>query len=107
MGVAVPSGGKAVMVGAAEQASSKIEAVQDDPGRRLNVAAEFYDDHPGRAPVRNYRRAEMAFMHWQFSRGGLAPMGSAHPGSAWWRAVNAGRPAARISADGAVDRGRP
>ena len=75
---------------AAEQASDLVEAVQDDPRRRRELAAEVYEPRLGRADVRSYRRAELAFMHWQMSRGVLAPASDERPGSPWWRAVNAG-----------------
>ena len=65
-----------------------VAAVRNDPARRLELAGRFYDDRPGRASVRAYRRAELAFMRWQVSRGVLAPPESARPGSAWWRSVN-------------------
>lgn len=77
-------------VTASQQALDAVEAVRDDPDRRLEVAARFYDDRPGRPSIRSYRRAELAFMRWQISRGVLAPMTSATPGSPWWRALNEG-----------------
>jgi hypothetical protein len=77
-------------VTAAEDAVRMVEAVRDDPMRRLEVAARLYDDRPGRASIRGYRRAELAFMRWQIRRGVLASMTSARPGSRWWRAVNGG-----------------
>ena len=46
-----------------------VAAVRDDPARRLRLASSFYDDRPGRASIRAYRRAEVAFMHWQVRRG--------------------------------------
>ena len=67
-----------------------VAAVRDDPARRLGLASSFYDDRPGRASIRSYRRAEMAFMRWQVRRGLLAAPDAARPGSAWWRSVNEG-----------------
>ena len=67
-----------------------VAAVRDDPARRLALASSFYDDRPGRASIRSYRRAEMAFMRWQVGRGVLAAPDAAWPGSAWWRSVNEG-----------------
>ena len=67
-----------------------VAAVRDDPARRLTLAGRLYDDRPGRASIRSYRRAEMAFMRWQVERGLLAAPDSARPGSAWWRSVNEG-----------------
>jgi len=75
---------------AAERADLLVEAAQDDPTRRLELAAAFYARRPGRADVRGYRRAELAFLQWQISRGVLAPVRGDRPGSPWWRAVNAG-----------------
>ena len=67
-----------------------VAAVRDDPGRRLGLASRFYDDRPGCASIRSYRRAEMAFMRWQVRRGLLAAPDAPRPGSQWWRAVNEG-----------------
>ena len=67
-----------------------VAAVRDDPARRLRLASRFYDDRPGRPSIRAYRRAELAFMRWQVSRGVLAPLDGARPGSRWWRSVNEG-----------------
>jgi hypothetical protein len=75
---------------AAAEALGMVAAVRDDPARRLELASRFYDDRPGRASIRSYRRAEMAFMRWQVQRGLLAAPDSARPGSAWWRSVNEG-----------------
>lgn len=65
-----------------------VAAVRHDPALRLELAGRFYDDRPGRPSIRAYRRAELAFMRWQASRGALAPPESTRPGSAWWRSVN-------------------
>jgi hypothetical protein len=46
-----------------------VAAVRDDPARRLELAARFYDRRTGRASIASYRRAELAFMHWQIRRG--------------------------------------
>jgi hypothetical protein len=78
-----------VLADAAEEALAMVAAARHDPALRLELAASFYDDRPGRPPVRAYRRAELAFMRWQASRGVLAPPESARPGSPWWRSVNA------------------
>jgi hypothetical protein len=75
---------------AQEQAAVMLAAVRDDPARRLELAARFYDRRPGRPSIRAYRRAEMAFMRWQIRRGVLAAPGADRPGSPWWRAVNEG-----------------
>ena len=65
-----------------------VGAVRHDPAQRLSLASTFYDDRAGRASIRAYRRAELAFMRWQISRGVLAPPDSPQPGSEWWRSVN-------------------
>ena len=65
-----------------------VAAVRDDPALRLELAGRFYDDRPGRASIRAYRRAEVAFMRWQLTRGVLAPPEGPLPGSRWWRSVN-------------------
>lgn len=75
---------------AADEALALVAAVRDDPAQRLALAARFYDARQGRAPIRAYRRAELAFMRWQVSRGVLAPPGAPRPGSPWWRSVNEG-----------------
>jgi len=75
---------------AQEQAAVMLAAARDDPARRLELAARFYDRRPGRPSIRAYRRAEMAFMRWQIRRGVLAAPGADRPGSPWWRAVNEG-----------------
>ena len=67
-----------------------VAAVRDDPAQRMKLAARFYDDRPGASRIQAYRRAEVAFMHWQVSRGVLAPPGAERPGSQWWRSVNEG-----------------
>jgi hypothetical protein len=67
-----------------------VAAVRHDPAQRLGLASRFYDDRPGRVSIRAYRRAELAFMRWQVSRGVLAPPDSGQPGSQWWRSVNEG-----------------
>ena len=73
---------------AAGEARTLVAAVRHDPALRLELASRFYDDRPGRPSIRAYRRAELAFMRWQVSRGVLAPAESAQPGSGWWRSVN-------------------
>ena len=75
---------------AEDEATAMVAAVRDDPVRRLELAARFYDRRTGRASIRAYRRAELAFMHWQISRGVLAAPSADRPGSPWWRAVNEG-----------------
>jgi hypothetical protein len=77
-----------VPLDAAEEAVAMVAAVRDDPALRLELASRFYDDRPGFASIKAYRRAELAFMRWQVSRGVLAPPESAPPGSQWWRSVN-------------------
>jgi hypothetical protein len=73
---------------AAAEALTMVAAVRHDPALRLELAGRFYNDRPGGASIRAYRRAEIAFMRWQISRGVLAPPEAARPGSEWWRSVN-------------------
>ena len=73
---------------AAEEALTMVQAVRHDPALRLELAGRFYDDRHGRPSIRAYRRAELAFMRWQLSRGVLEPPESEQPGSGWWRSVN-------------------
>ena len=80
--------GRTVRPDPAEEALTMVAAVRRDPALRIELASRFYDDRPGRASIRAYRRAEVAFMRWQVSRGVLAPPESARPGSRWWRSVN-------------------
>jgi hypothetical protein len=70
------------------QAERLVGAVRDDPARRLRLAASFYDQRAGGHSIRAYRRAEIAFLHWQIRCGVLSPLDGNHPGSAWWRTVN-------------------
>jgi hypothetical protein len=79
-----------MMVSAAQKSAELVSSVRDDPVRRLALAAQLYDPRPGRASIRAFRRAEVAFMRWQLSRGVLAGPSAARPGSPWWRAVNEG-----------------
>ena len=75
-------------VTADQEAAELVGAVRDNPARRLELAGCLYESRPGRADVRSYRRAEMAFMSWQIRRGVLAAPAADRPGSPWWRAVN-------------------
>jgi hypothetical protein len=83
-----------------------VAAVRDDPARRMSLAGSFYDDRPGRPRIRAYRRAELAFMHWQVRRGVLASPDGGAPGSPWWREVNEGLLRDACEADCLVS-GRP
>jgi hypothetical protein len=76
------------MTTAEEQAAAMVAAVRDNPARRLELAARFYDRRAGWPSIRSYRRAELAFMRWQIRRGVLAPPSADRPGSPWWRAIN-------------------
>jgi hypothetical protein len=73
---------------AAHTAAGIVAAVRDDPSARLALAARFYDSTAGSRAIRRYRRAELAFMRWQISRGVLNPPDATPGGSPWWRAVN-------------------
>jgi hypothetical protein len=60
---------------AEEHAAALVAAVRNDPARRMELAAGFYDGWPGGADTWSYRRAELAFMRWQLRRGVLARPG--------------------------------
>jgi hypothetical protein len=74
---------------AADWALEQVEAVRDEPERRLELLGRLYNGPWGRAPDHlPFRRAGLAFMRWQVARGVLAPRSASAPGSPWWRAVN-------------------
>ncbi len=80
-------GGQAVVT-AAQDAERMVAQVRDDPAARIRLAAETYGLRTVRRPYRPYRRAVVAFMRWQQTRGVLNALHARTPGSAWWRAVN-------------------
>ncbi len=63
---------------AEDEAAAMVAAVRDDPARRLELAARFYDRRVGRLSIRSYRRAELAFMRWQMTRGTYGPRQGHH-----------------------------
>jgi hypothetical protein len=70
---------------AADWALEQVEAVRDEPAKRLDLLARTYHGPFGEAPHHlPFRRAALAFMRWTLDRGVLAPTA----GSPWWRAVN-------------------
>jgi hypothetical protein len=74
---------------AAETARDLVAGVRDDPVARLELLKKTYRGPDGDAPRHlPYRRAAVAFMHWQIHRGVLDSVNSDPPGSDWWRAVN-------------------
>lgn len=74
---------------AADWALRQVEAVRDEPHRRLELIERTYHGPTGWAPDHlPFRRAAVAFMRWQVARGVLAPPSAARAGSPWWRAVN-------------------
>ena len=87
---ALSTGGAVTDLTAKDEAAAMVAAVRDDPARRLELAARFYDRRAGRPSIRSYRRAELAFIRWQIRRGVLAAPSAGRPGSPWWRAVNEG-----------------
>jgi hypothetical protein len=87
---ALSTGGAVTDSTAEDEAAAMVAAVRDDPARRLELAARFYDRRTGQPSIGSYRRAELAFMHWQIRRGVLAAPSADPPGSPWWRAVNEG-----------------
>ena len=73
---------------AAQEASRMVAEVRDDPAARIRLAGDTYALRGARRPFHAYRRAVVAFMRWQQSRGVLNASDAEAPGSPWWRAVN-------------------
>lgn len=74
---------------AAEWALRQVEAVRDEPSKRLDLLERTYRGPSGYAPQHlPFHRAALAFMRWSLMRGVLAPMDSTPPGSRWWRSAN-------------------
>ena len=74
---------------AADWALEQVEAVREEPAKRLELLERTYHGPSGRAPHHlPFRRAAMAFMRWQLTRGVLAPLHAMPAGSPWWRAAN-------------------
>ena len=78
-----------VELSAADWALKQVEAVREAPAKRLALLERTYHGPTGRAPQHlPFRRAAMAFMRWQLTRGVLAPLHAMPAGSPWWRAAN-------------------
>ena len=74
---------------AADWALKQVEAVREEPAKRLELLERTYHGPTGQAPHHlPFRRAAMAFMRWQLARDVLAPLHATPAGSPWWRAVN-------------------
>ena len=74
---------------AADWAFRQVEAVRDEPDRRLELLERTYHGPTGSAPHHlPFRRAAMAFLNWLLKRGVLASLHTTPAGSPWWRAVN-------------------
>jgi hypothetical protein len=74
---------------AADWALKQVEAVREEPTKRLELFERTYHGPTGRAPHHlPFRRAAMAFIHWQLARGVLEPLRATPSGSPWWRAGN-------------------
>jgi hypothetical protein len=70
-------------------ARAQVDAVRDDPRRRLALIVRTYQGPTGSAPrYLPFRRAALSFMRWQTQRGVLNPLDGSPPGSPWWRSVN-------------------
>src|SRR5256714_3409369 len=70
-------------------ARAQVDAVRDDPTRRLALIVRTYHGPTGRAPRHlPFRRAALSFMRWQAQRGVLNPLDGSPPGSPWWRKIN-------------------
>jgi len=78
-----------VELSAADWALQQVEAVRDEPAKRLELLERTYHGPTGHAPHHlPFRRAAMAFMRWELARKVLAPLHGTPAGSPWWRAVN-------------------
>jgi hypothetical protein len=74
---------------AADWALEQVEAVREEPAKRLELLERTYHGPTGEAPHHlPFRRAAMAFMRWELARHVLAPSHAMPAGSPWWRAVN-------------------
>src|SRR5262245_4170518 len=74
---------------AADWAFEQVEAVREEPAKRLELLVRTYHGPTGQAPHHlPFRRAAMAFMRWELARDVLAPLHARPAGSPWWRAVN-------------------
>src|SRR5215475_8724297 len=74
---------------AADWALKQVEAVREEPAKRLELLERAYHGPTGEAPHHMpFRRAAMAFMRWELARDVLAPLHATPAGSPWWRAVN-------------------
>src|SRR5256714_3226827 len=70
-------------------ARAQVDAVRDDPTRRLALIVRTYHGPTGRAPRHlPFRRAALSFMRWQAQRGVLNSLEGSPPGSPWWRKIN-------------------
>jgi hypothetical protein len=79
----------AVELSAADWALQQVEAVREEPAKRLELLERTYHGPTGHAPHHlPFRRAAMAFMRWELARNVLAPLHGTPAGSRWWRAVN-------------------
>src|SRR5262245_41003115 len=78
-----------VDLSAADWAPKQVEAVREDPAKRLELLERMYHGPTGQAPHHlPFRRAAMAFMRWELARHGLDSLHATPAGSPWWRAVN-------------------
>jgi hypothetical protein len=74
---------------AADWALKQVEAVREEPAKRLELTERTYHGPSGQAPHHlPFGRAARAFMRWQLARGVLAPLQATPVGSPWWRATN-------------------
>ena len=74
---------------AADWALKQVEAVREEPAKRLELLERTYHGPTGQAPHHlPFRRAALAFMRWELAREVLAPLHVTPAGSPWWRAVN-------------------
>ena len=69
-------------------ADARVAAARDDPAKRLELAAAFYDHSSSRDLTAGFGRSELAFLRFQIERGVMSPPTGPAPGSPWWRAVS-------------------
>jgi len=81
--------GEMAGLSAADWALKQVEAVREEPAKRLALLKRTYHGPTGWAPHHlPFRLAAMAFMRWQLARGVLAPPHATPAGRPWWRAAN-------------------
>src|SRR5262245_32462013 len=74
---------------AADWAFQQVEAVRDEPAKRLELVEKTYHGPFGHAPHHlPFRQAALSFMRWLLARRVLEPAHATPAGSPWWRTIN-------------------